>query len=140
MNPDTPLLPKNIVERAQVRRFAQQIAMEIHPLNNLRVLKYLENELRLSEDKKTSWYKHWIAEGFSALEKILKNNECKGQFCFGESPSLADICLIPQVYNGIRFNCNLSEYPIIHSIWDHCMSLDAFKRAAPESQPDAPEK
>ena len=139
MNPEPPLLPKNTLERAQVRCLAQQIAMEIHPLNNLRVLKYLENELRLSEDKKTSWYKHWIAEGFSALEKILKNNECKGQLCFGESPSLADICLIPQVYNGIRFNCNLSEYPIIHSIWDHCMSLDSFIRAAPESQPDSPE-
>ena len=137
MTPDPPLLPKNIVERARVRSFAQQIAMEIHPLNNLRVLKYLENELGLDEDKKTSWYLHWITEGFSAIEKSLKNNDYEAQFCFGESPSLADVCLIPQVYNGLRFHCDLSEYPIIESIWDHCMSFDAFKRAAPESQPDA---
>ena len=140
MNPETPLLPNNIVERAQVRRFAQQIAMEIHPLNNLRVLKYLENELGLNEDKKTSWYLHWIAEGFSTLEQSLKNTDCGAQFCFGERPSLADVCLIPQVYNGLRFHCDLSEYPIIKSIWDHCMTLEAFKRAAPESQPDAPEE
>ena len=137
MTPDPPLLPKNIVERARVRSFAQQIAMEIHPLNNLRVLKYLENELGLDEDKKTSWYLHWITEGFSAIEKSLKNNDYEAQFCFGESPSLADVFLIPQVYNGLRFHCDLSEYPIIESIWDHCMSFDAFKRAAPESQPDA---
>tara|TARA_B100000945_G_C20181430_1_gene502477 strand:+ start:198 stop:746 length:549 start_codon:yes stop_codon:yes gene_type:complete len=137
MNPDRPLLPKNKMERAQVRSFAHQIAMEIHPLNNLRVLKYLENELGLNETKKTSWYLHWIEEGFRSLEKSLRNNDCRTQFCFGEIPSLADICLIPQVYNGLRFNCNISEYPTIKSIWDHCMSLDEFKRAAPESQPDA---
>ena len=137
MHPDTPLLPTDIVERSQVRRFAQQIAMEIHPLNNLRVLKYLENELGLNEDKKTAWYQHWIAEGFSALEQTLKNTDCEAQFCFGERPSLADVCLIPQVYNGLRFHCDLSDYPIIQSIWDHCITLDEFKRAAPESQPDA---
>ena len=140
MTPDPPLLPKNIVERARVRSFAQQIAMEIHPLNNLRVLKYLENELGLNEDKKTSWYLHWITEGFSALEQSLKNTDCGAQFCFGERPSLADVCLIPQVYNGLRFHCDLSDYPIILSIWHHCMTLEAFKRAAPESQPDAPEE
>jgi maleylpyruvate isomerase len=140
MHPDTPLLPTDIVERSQVRRFAQHIAMEIHPLNNLRVLKYLENELGLNEDKKTAWYQHWIAEGFSALEQSLKNTDCEAQFCFGERPSLADVCLIPQVYNGLRFDCDFSDYPIIQSIWDHCMTLDAFKRTAPESQPDAPEE
>jgi Glutathione S-transferase len=137
MKPEPPLLPKNMVERAQVRCFAQQISMEIHPLNNLRVLNYLENELGLNEDKKTSWYQHWISEGFNSLEKILKNNDCGAKFCFGETPSLADACLIPQVYNAKRFHCNLSKYPIIESIWNHCISLDTFKRAAPESQPDA---
>ena len=116
MNPEPPLLPKNTLERAHVRCLAQQIAMEIHPLNNLRVLKYLENELGLNEDKKTLWYLHWIAEGFSALEQSLKTNDCGAQFCFGERPSLADVCLIPQVYNGLRFPCDLSEYPIIQSI------------------------
>ena len=140
MHPDTPLLPTDIVERSQVRRFAQQIAMEIHPLNNLRVLKYLGNEFGLNEEKKTVWYQHWIEEGFSALEQSLKNTDCEAQFCFGERPSLADICLIPQVYNGLRFHCVLSDYPIIQSIWDHCTTLDAFKRAAPEFQPDTPEE
>ena len=140
MTPDPPLFPKNIVDRAQVRSISQQIAMEIHPLNNLRVLKYLENEFGLNEDKKTSWYLHWISEGFNSLEQTLKKNDCKAKFCFGERPSLADVCLIPQVYNGLRFHCDLSEYPIIKSIWDHCMTLEAFKRAAPESQPDAPEE
>ena len=137
MYPDPPLLPNNIVERSQVRSFSQQIAMEIHPLNNLRVLKYLENELGLNENKKKTWYLHWISEGFNSLEQTLKNNDYEAKFCFGESPSLADVCLIPQVYNGLRFHCNLSKYPIIESIWNHCISLDAFKRAAPESQPDA---
>jgi maleylacetoacetate isomerase len=119
---------------------AHQIAMEMHPLNNLRVLKYLENELGLNEEKKSSWYQHWIAEGFRPLEKTLKIYSSEGQFCFGESLSLVDVCLIPQVYNGLRFNCDLSGYPLIKSIWDHCMTLDAFRHASPEAQPDAPEE
>ena len=80
-----------------------------------------------------------VDDGSRSLEQSLKINDCGAHFCFGESPSLADICLIPQVYNALRFHCNLSKYPIIESIWNHCISLDAFKRAAPESQPDAPE-
>ncbi len=140
MNPEPPLLPKNILERAHVRRFAQLIAMEIHPLNNLRVLKYLGDEYGFNEDKKTSWYMHWITEGFRALEQTLKNSDCNGKFCFGESPGLGDICLIPQVFNGLRFNYDISEHPLIQSIWDNCMTLEAFKRAAPESQLDAPRK
>ena len=137
LHPDPQLLPSGITERAQVRGLAYQIAMEMHPLNNLRVLKYLEEELGLNEDKKTYWYQHWIAEGFSAFEKTLKSYGSAGQFCFGDSPSLADVCLIPQVYNGLRFKCDLSAYPLIQSIWDHCIKLDAFKSAAPENQPDA---
>jgi len=137
LHPDPQLLPSGITERAQVRGMAYQIAMEMHPLNNLRVLKYLEKELNLDEDKKTSWYQHWIAEGFCAFEKTLKSYGSAGQFCFGDSPSLADVCLIPQVYNGLRFKCDLSSYPLIQSIWDHCIKLDAFKSAAPENQPDA---
>ena len=140
MTPDPPLLPKDLMERAKVRRFAHQIAMEIHPLNNLRVLKYLEKNIGLNEDKITTWYLHWIEEGFNALEQFLKKNNHKSQFCFGESPSLADICLIPQVYNGLRFHCKLSNYPKIKSIWDHCKSNEEFNRAAPESQQDAPEE
>ena len=137
LHPDPQLLPSSITERAEVRATAHQIAMEIHPLNNLRILKYLENELGLDEEKKTNWYQHWIAEGFSSLEKTLKNSGSEGQFCFGDMPSLADVCLIPQVYNGLRFKCDLSAYPLIQSIWDHCMKLEPFKRAAPENQLDA---
>ena len=111
--------------------------MEIHPLNNLRVLKYLEDELGLDEDKISSSYQHWIAEGFRAFEKPLKDYGSEGQFCFGDSPSLADLCLIPQVYNGLRFECDHSAYPLIQSIWDNCMKLEAFKTAAPENQLDA---
>ena len=140
LHPENPLLPSGIYERAKVRGMAYQIAMEMHPLNNLRVLKYLKNELGLSEEQKNTWYQHWIAEGFGPLEKTLKNSGSEGRFCFGESTSLADVCLIPQVYNGLRFNCNLSGYPRIQSIWDHCMTLDAFKNAAPEAQQDASAK
>ena len=137
LHPEPQLLPSGITERAQVRGVAYQVAMEIHPLNNLRVLKYLEDELDLDEDKKTCWYHHWIAEGFKAVEKTLKNYGSGGQFSFGDSPSMADVCLIPQVYNGLRFKCDLSAYPIIQSIWDNCMKLEAFKTAAPENQLDA---
>jgi maleylpyruvate isomerase len=137
MHPDPQLLPSGITERAQVRGMAYQVAMEIHPLNNLRVLKYLEDELGLDEDKKSCWYQHWIAEGFSAFEKTLRNYGSEGQFCFGDSPSLADLCLIPQVYNGLRFKCDHSAYPLIQAIWDNCTKLEAFKTAAPENQLDA---
>ena len=137
LHPDPQLLPAGITERAKVRSMAYQIAMEIHPLNNLRVLKYLEDELDLDEDKKTCWYHHWIEEGFSAFEKALKNHGSAGNFCFGDSPSLADVCLIPQVYNGLRFKCDLSAYPLIQSIWVHCMKLEAFKTTSPENQLDA---
>ena len=140
LHPEPPLLPSGTAQRARVRGMAHQIAMEMHPLNNLRVLKYLENELGLNDDKKKAWYEYWIAEGFSALEKSLNNTDGDAQFCFGVRPSLADVCLIPQVYNGLRFHCDLSDYPRILSIWDHCMTLEAFKRAAPESQPDFSEE
>ena len=140
LHPEPPQLPSGTAQRARVRGMAHQIAMEMHPLNNLRVLKYLENELGLNEEKKSSWYQHWIAEGFRPLEKTLKIYGSEGQFCFGESLRLVDVCLIPQVYNGLRFNCDLSGYPLIKSIWDHCMTLDAFRHASPEAQPDAPEE
>ena len=119
---------------------AHQIAIEMHPLNNLRVLQYLENELAMNEEKKSTCYQHWIAEGFRALEKTLKIFCSNGQFCFWESPGLADVCLIPQVYNGLRFNCDLSGYPRIQSIWVQWMTLYPFKLAPPEAQPDSSTK
>ncbi|MHA3893045.1 maleylacetoacetate isomerase [Acinetobacter sp. GXMZU3951] len=132
--PETALLPKDVLQRAQVRAFALQIACEIHPLNNLRVLQYLEHTLAVGNTERTAWYQHWIKLGFHSLEQQLQHSN--GQYCFGTSPSFADCCLIPQVYNAKRFQIDLTEYPKIQSIYMHCMQLDAFQQAAPEQQAD----
>ncbi|MBB1426709.1 maleylacetoacetate isomerase [Shewanella sp. 11B5] len=134
-HPQQPLLPSNIEHRAIVRSMAQAIACEIHPLDNLRVLQYLVNEMGVSEADKMRWYHHWIHLGFAALEQQL--SQYSGRFCFGDTPSLADICLIPQVYNAKRFNLELAAYPNIVRIWDECHKLPAFVDAAPEQQHDA---
>ncbi|MFP4137370.1 MAG: maleylacetoacetate isomerase [Halomonas sp.] len=136
--PEPPLLPADAVGRARVRALAQLVACEIHPLNNLRVLKYLVNELGVDEEAKLGWYRHWIAEGFGALEIQLSREAGSGDFCHGDTPSLADICLIPQVYNAERFECDLSAYPTIRRIAANCRTLPSFAAAAPEAQPDAP--
>ncbi|HEX5380697.1 MAG TPA: maleylacetoacetate isomerase, partial [Acinetobacter sp.] len=132
--PKTALLPQNLQQRAQIRAFAQHIACEIHPLNNLRVLQYLEQTLAVSNTEKTAWYQHWIKLGFHSLEQQL--HQSNGQYCFGEQASFADCCLIPQVYNAKRFQIDLTEYPKIQSIYTHCMQLAAFQQAAPEQQAD----
>lgn len=149
---DYRLLPGNAIERAQVRGLAQQIAMDVHPLNNLRVLKYLRNELNVSEEDSTRWYHHWIAEGFSALEKTLEHNMKKSversteryeaekqkvKYCWKNTVTLADVCLIPQVYNARRFGCDLDPYPLIQAIDRHCCQMSAFMCAHPESQIDS---
>ena len=131
------ILPTTAIARAQVRGLAQQLAMDIHPLNNLRVLKYLESDLGVDVEAKSAWYQHWIKLGFSAFEDALARLGSTGQYCFGDQPSLADICLIPQVYNARRFSCELSEYPLIQSIDQHCNTLKVFQAAAPEQQADA---
>ncbi len=136
--PDTALLPSEPWAKAKARALAYQVAMEMHPLNNLRVLNYFKNELDLNEAKKMLWYRHWIALGFSALEQSLQQLDCNGLFCFGRSATLADVCLIPQVYNARRFKCDLTAYPLIRSVWEHCTSLTPFQQAAPESQLDCP--
>lgn len=133
--PSTPLLPASIVDKAMVRAMAQSIACEIHPLDNLRVLQYLTGELKVSEDQKMAWYHHWIHLGFTALETQLA--KYSGDYCFGNQVTLADICLVPQVYNANRFNVDLMAYPNIVRIVDNCNKLDAFKNAAPENQADA---
>lgn len=133
--PETPLLPKDLQQRALIRAFSLNIACDIHPLNNLRVLQYLSKILNASDEQKTEWYRHWAITGLKALEAQLTYSN--GQFCFGDQPSLADCCLIPQVYNAKRFNIDLSDFPKIESIYEHCNSLDAFQKAAPEAQPDA---
>ncbi|MFW1971362.1 maleylacetoacetate isomerase [Acinetobacter bereziniae] len=132
--PSLPLLPTDLVERAKVRAFSQTIACDIHPLDNLRVLKYLKHELAVNDEQKSQWYQHWIIEGFKSLEMQLKDSN--GQFCFGTQATFADCCLIPQVYNAKRFNVDLSDFPKIQSIDQHCLSLPAFLRAIPEQQPD----
>ncbi len=133
--PETPLLPKDLQQRALIRAFSLNIACDIHPLNNLRVLQYLSKTLNASDEQKNEWYRHWVTTGLKALEAQLTYSN--GQFCFGDQPSLADCCLIPQVYNAKRFNIDLSDFPKIESIYTHCNSLDAFQKAAPEAQLDA---
>lgn len=133
--PTQALLPQDIRQRALIRAFAQNIACDIHPLNNLRVLQYLKGTLDISDEAKNEWYKHWIMLGFQSLEAQLAHSN--GKFCFGDAPSLADCCLIPQVYNAQRFNLDLSAFPKIVSIYQHCNTLTAFQIAAPEAQTDA---
>jgi maleylacetoacetate isomerase len=134
--PEPALLPRDSPGRARSRAIAVAIACEIHPLNNLRVLQYLERELGLDEGQRMAWYRHWIVEGFGPLESMIARSA--GEFCVGDFPSLADLCLVPQVYNARRYQCDLEPYPIIRRIDERCREIEAFERAAPERQPDAP--
>ena len=135
--PEPPLLPKDAAGRARVRGLALQVACDIHPLNNLRVLGYLAKTLGASEAQKQAWYCHWIAEGLAALEAALARDPATGAFCHGSTPTLADVCLVPQVANARRFKCPLDSYPTIRRIEAACLALPAFARASPENQPDA---
>jgi len=135
--PEPPLLPATPEARARVRAIAQAIACDIHPLNNLRVLKYLTGTLGVSEDAKNAWYRHWIELGLAALEAQLAADSRTGAFCHGEKPTLADVCLIPQLANARRYAFSIDAYPTLGRIESHCLSLDAFARAAPARQPDA---
>lgn len=132
---ETALLPQNIEQRALIRAFSQNIACDIHPLNNLRVLQYLSGTLKVSDEQKSAWYKHWVEVGFNGLEAQLKDSN--GKFCFGETATFADCCLVPQVYNALRFNIDLAAYPKISAIYQYCNTLPAFQNAAPEAQTDA---
>jgi maleylacetoacetate isomerase len=137
--PDTrPLLPVGARERAQVRALAQLVACDIHPLNNLRVMQYLERELGVDKDARDAWSRHWMAIGFDACEHLLDASASTGRFCHGDAPSLADVCLVPQLYNARRFNVDLDPYPIIRRIEAACRELPEFDAARPENQPDAP--
>lgn len=136
-HPIPPLLPANALDRAYVRGLALSIACDIHPLNNLRVLRYLVRKLKVSEEDKNAWYRHWCVQGLTAIETTLASDARTGRFCYGDAPTLADCCLVPQVANARRLACDLSAMPTILRINDACLSLDAFARAAPENQPDA---
>jgi maleylacetoacetate isomerase len=137
MHPEPPLLPANAVDRAYVRGIALSIACEIHPLNNLRVLRYLVNNLKVSEEDKNAWYRHWCEQGLAAVEATLAKGGRAGVFCYGDSPTLADCCLIPQIANAQRVNCDFSAMPTIMRINETCLALNAFAQAAPARQVDA---
>ncbi|MBN3760198.1 maleylacetoacetate isomerase [Burkholderia sp. Ac-20365] len=136
-HPEPPLLPSTPADRAYVRSLVQQLACEIHPLNNLRVLKYLKRTVGVNDEVKDAWYQHWISSGFAALEAYLVADGRAGKLCFGDTPTVADICLVPQVFNANRFNVDMTPYPTIRRICDYANSLDAFARAEPGVQPDA---
>lgn len=136
--PDTSLLPSTTRERARVRALAQTIGCDIHPLNNRRVLRFLEQQWQVPLPEREEWARHWIRTGFAAIELLLAENPSTGEFCEGERPGLADCCLIPQVYNADRFGVSLDAYPTIARINASCLALPAFDAARPENQPDAP--
>jgi maleylpyruvate isomerase len=134
IHPDPPLLPAQALARARVRALAQAITCDVHPLNNLRVLRYLENELHHDKAARDTWYRHWVQVGFDALELWLARDGATGRFCHGDAPTLADVCLVPQVYNARRFSVDLGPYPRIVEIDAACRDLSAFQKAAPERQ------
>ena len=133
-----PLMPSVARERQRVRAIAQMIACDIHPLNNLRVQQYLEKEFKATEKQREAWTRRWIEEGFVALEAVLADSLATGTYCEGDSPTMADCCLIPQVYNAQRFGVPLEKYPNIARINAECLKLPAFDDARPEKQPDCP--
>lgn len=137
-HPSPPLLPGHPAARARVRALAQAVACDIHPIDNLRVLRYLVRPLGHDEKTVEAWFNHWIKLGFDGIERILASDGQAGKFCHGDAAGLADICLVPQVFNAKRYpSFDMTPYPAIGRIFDNCMALDAFERARPERQPDA---
>jgi maleylacetoacetate isomerase len=134
-HPQKPLLPKDAQQRARVRSLSYLIASEIHPLNNLRVLQHLKRGLNQAEDQVNAWYRHWIADGLAKLESELASH--KGKFCQGDAPTMADCCLVPQIFNAKRYQSELAPYPQTMRVFEACMQLEAFDRAQPSKQPDA---
>ncbi|MEZ7829004.1 MAG: maleylacetoacetate isomerase [Brachymonas denitrificans] len=135
--PGPALLPADAVGRARVRAIAQGIACDIHPINNLRVLQYLGGQLGATQEQKDAWYHHWIATGLQGLEAMLAGHPDTDRFCHGDTPTLADCCLVPQLFNARRFNCPLDAYPTLLRIDAACAELPAFQQAAPGAQADA---
>jgi maleylacetoacetate isomerase len=134
-HPQPPLLPADALGRARVRAIAQDIACEIHPLNNLRVLRYLTHDLKLSEDDKNRWYRHWVESGLEAVERQLAAQPAR--FCHGDTPTLADITLVPQIFNAQRFECRTEHVPQVMRVFETCMKLEAFSKTQPSACPDA---
>ncbi|TCI11471.1 maleylacetoacetate isomerase [Dyella soli] len=136
--PEPALLPADPVGRARVRTLAQAVSCDIHPLANLRVLQHLVTQFEADDAAKGVWSRHWITLGLQALESMLAGNVATGRFCHGDTPTMADACLIPQVYNAVRWKLPLDDYPTIRRINEACLALEAFQQAVPEAQPDAP--
>jgi maleylpyruvate isomerase len=136
-HPAPSVLPPSALDRAYARAIALQIACEIHPLNNLRVLKYLKHTLRIADEQKDAWYRHWVESGFETLEGQLASDSRTGRFAIGDTPTLADAFIVPQVFNAKRFNIDTASFPTLERVYDNAMQLDAFQRAAPAAQPDA---
>ena len=136
--PEPPLLPATARARQRVRALALLVACDVHPLNNLRVLQYFEREWNVPQPERNAWVKHWIEDGFRAAEALLAGHPSTGDFCEGEAPTLADCCLIPQIYNARRFGVDMAAYPTLERIEAACLALPAFDAARPENQPDAP--
>jgi maleylpyruvate isomerase len=135
--PNPPLLPAAAADRALVRSMAMVIACEVHPIQNLRVLTLVKREYQQTDEQVNQWARHWIDLGLSALEQMILAQPNRGKFCFGDTPTLADICLVPQLGNARRYGCDLAQYPTIVSIEKNCVTIPAFANAAPEKQPDA---
>lgn len=133
-HPETPLIFGDAWQKAQIRNLSYAIACDIHPIDNLRVLKYLSSELGVGDEAKNAWYRHWVEVGFDKIEQLLDANN---SYCVGDKPSLADVCLVPQVFNALRFKVDMTAYPKIAAIYERCNQLAAFVDAAPENQPDA---
>lgn len=131
------LLPTVARDRAHVRALALLVACDIHPLNNLRVMQYLEREYGTGPAARERWTRHWIEEGFRAFEEILVADAATGAYCHSDAPTMADVCLIPQIYNAYRFGVDMAKYPTLRRINEHCLTLPAFEAARPENQPDA---
>ncbi|MFV0680965.1 maleylacetoacetate isomerase [Ottowia sp.] len=135
--PQPVLLPGDALGRARVRALAQIVACEVHPLNNLRVLKYLVRDLKVTDDAKNGWYRHWVRLGLQAYEAQLAQHPQEGAFSHGDAPTLADCCLVPQIFNAQRFDCDLGGLPRTMAVFDACMALPAFQQAQPSACPDA---
>ena len=136
-HPAPPLLPADPLGRARVRALAYDIACEIHPLNNLRVLRYLVREMKLSDDDKNRWYRHWVETGLEVVERRVATDAATDRFCHGNTPTLADITLVPQIFNAQRLDCRLDHVPTVMRVFAECMKLDAFEQTRPEKCPDA---
>lgn len=136
LHPQPPVLPGNAVARARMRSLALDIACEIHPLNNLRVLRYLVREMKVGDEAKNAWYRHWVEEGLAVVERRLASEPQTGRLCHGDEPTLPDCVLVPQIFNAQRYGCRLDHVPTVMRVFEACMLLPAFQRAQPSACPD----